>query len=95
MGVSLLVLFNSMTLFRYKPKFKEKSIENLESEAQLLICETCKTKKIIPQHHGRDMLQEGESLVCWRKLLNSDELEVCQEELPLFCPHCKNGLKLE
>ncbi|TFG23808.1 MAG: cation-translocating P-type ATPase [Promethearchaeota archaeon] len=95
MGVSLLVLFNSMTLFRYKPKFKEKPIENLESEAQLLICETCKTKKIIPQHHGRDMLKEGESLVCWRKLFNDDDLEVCQEELPLFCPHCKNGLKLK
>ncbi len=95
MGVSLLVLLNSMTLFRYKQKFKEKPIENLESEAQLLICETCKTKKIIPQHHGRDMIQEGERLVCWRKLFNDDDLEVCQEELPLFCPHCKNGLKLK
>jgi len=95
MGVSLLVLLNSMTLFRYKTKFKEITVENLESEAQLLICETCKTKKIIPQHHGRDMLQKGESLVCWRKLLNSNELEICEEELPLFCPHCKNTLEVK
>ena len=95
MGVSLLVLLNSMALFRYRPKFKEEPIENLESEAQLLICERCKTKKIIPQHHGRDMLQEGESLVCWRKLLDSDELEICEEELPLFCPHCKNTLEVK
>ena len=95
MGVSLIVLLNSMTLFRYKPKFKEKPRENLESEAQLLMCETCKTKKIIPQHHGRDMLQKGENLVCWRKLLNSDDLEICEEELPLFCPHCKNVLEVK
>ena len=95
MGVSLIVLLNSMTLFRYKTKFKEESLENLESEAQLLICESCKIKKIIPQHHGRDMLQEGESLVCWRKLLNSDELEPCEEELPLFCPHCKSALEVK
>ena len=95
MGVSLIVLLNSMTLFRYKPKFKEKPREDLESEAQLLMCETCKTKKIIPQHHGRDMLQKGENLVCWRKLLNSDDLEICEEELPLFCPHCKNVLEVK
>jgi hypothetical protein len=27
-------------------------------------------------------------------LLNSDELEPCDEELPLFCPNCENQLKL-
>ena len=95
MGVSLLVLLNSMTIFRYKTKYKEVSSEKLENKAQMLVCETCKTKNIIPQHHGRDMIQEGESLVCWRKLLSSDELEPCDEELPLFCPYCNNSLEFK
>ncbi|MFX1277276.1 MAG: heavy metal translocating P-type ATPase [Promethearchaeota archaeon] len=95
MGVSLLVLLNSMTIFRYKPKFKEVSSEKLENKAQMLVCESCKTKKIIPQHHGRDMIQEGENLVCWRKLFSSDNLEPCDEELPLFCPYCNNSLEFK
>ena len=95
MGVSLLVLLNSMALFRYKTKFKDVPTEELESDAQMLICEACQTKKIIPQHHGRDMIQDGESLICWKKLLNSDELEICEEELPLSCPYCKNVLEVK
>ena len=94
MGVSLLVMLNSMTIFRYKKKFKEISHEGLENQAHVLVCDSCKTKKIIPQHHGRDMLQEGEKLVCWRKLLDSDAMEPCEEELPLFCPNCKRSLEL-
>ena len=94
MGVSLLVMLNSMTIFRYKKKFKEISHEGLENQAQVLVCDTCNTKKIIPQHHGRDMLQEGEKLVCWRKLLNSDAMEPCEEELPLYCPKCESALEL-
>ncbi|GAG81650.1 unnamed protein product, partial [marine sediment metagenome] len=94
MGLSLAILLNGMRLFRYKTKFKEQSIENLHSKAKMLICEACKTKKIIPQHHGRDMIQTEEKLVCWRKLLNSDGLEPCEEELPLFCPQCQNHLKV-
>ncbi len=94
MGLSLAILLNGMRLFRYKTKFKEQSIENLQSKAKMLICEACKTKKIIPQHHGRDMIQTEEKLVCWRKLLNSDGLEPCEEELPLFCPQCQNHLDM-
>ena len=94
MGVSLLVMLNSMTIFRYKKKFKEISHEGLENQAQVLVCDSCNIKKIIPQHHGRDMLQEGEKLVCWRKLLNSDAMEPCEEELPLFCPNCESALEL-
>ena len=94
MGVSLLVMLNSMTIFRYRKKFKELSHEGLENQAHVLVCDSCKTKKIIPQHHGRDMLQEGEKLVCWRKLLNSDAMEPCEEELPLFCPNCESTLEL-
>jgi Cd2+/Zn2+-exporting ATPase len=94
MGVSLLVLINGLRNLRYKSKFKEINTEILESEARMLICESCKTKKLIPQHHGRDMLKSEDHLVCWRKLLNSDELEPCDEELPLFCPNCENQLKL-
>ncbi len=92
MGVSLLVLINGMTIFRYKIKFKELSLENLESNAKLIICQSCETKKIIPQHHGRDMIEKDGKLICWRKLLNSEDLEPCQEELPLFCPKCNNEL---
>ncbi|MHA1255937.1 MAG: heavy metal translocating P-type ATPase [Promethearchaeota archaeon] len=85
MGVSLLVMLNSMTIFRYKKKFKEISHEGLENQAQVLVCDSCNTKKIIPQHHGRDMLQEGERLVA---------MEPCEEELPLFCPNCESALEL-
>jgi len=92
MGVSLLVLINGMTIFRYKIKFKELSLENLESNAKLIICQSCETKNIIPQHHGRDMIEKDGRLICWRKLLSSEDLDPCQEELPLFCPKCNNEL---
>ncbi len=92
MGVSLLVLINGMTIFRYKIKFKELSLENLENNAKLILCQSCETKNIIPQHHGRDMIEKDGKLICWRRLLNSEDLEPCQEELPLFCPKCNNKL---
>jgi len=94
MGVSLLVLANGLRILRYRNNFKEVNSEILESKARMLICESCKTKKLIPQHHGRDMLKSEDHLVCWRKLLDSDELEPCEEELPLFCPKCENQLKI-
>ena len=94
MGVSLLVLINGMTIFRYRTKFKDASLENLESDAKIMICQSCETKNIIPQHHGRDMLEKDGKLICWRNLLGSDELEPCEEELPLFCPKCKNELEV-
>jgi len=94
MGVSLLVLINGMTIFKYKIKFKELSLENLESNAKLIICQSCETKNNIPRHHGRDMIEKDGKLICWRKLLNSEDLEPCQEELPLFCPKCNNKLRI-
>jgi len=97
MGVSLLVLLNGMTIFRYKFKYKEVSSEELENQAKLLVCEHCKTEKIIPQHHGRDMLlsKDNEKLICWRKMLDSEGFEPCEEELPLFCPKCEKLLELK
>jgi len=97
MGVSLLVLLNGMTIFRYKFKYKEISSEELENEAKLLVCEHCKTEKIIPQHHGRDMLfsKDNDKLICWRKMLDSEGLEPCEEELPLFCPKCERLLEIK
>ena len=89
MGVSLLVLINGMTIFRYRIKFKDINVEHLESDAKTIICNSCETKKIIPQHHGRDMVEKEGKLICWRKLLSSDDLEPCEEELPLFCPKCE------
>jgi len=94
MGVSLLVLINGMTIFRYRTKFKDISVEHLESDAKIIICQSCETKNIIPQHHGRDMVEEEGKLICWRKLLSSDDLEPCEEELPLFCPKCENELEV-
>ena len=94
MGVSLLVLINGMTIFRYRTKFKDISVEHLESDAKTIICKSCETKNIIPQHHGRDMVEKEGKLICWRKLLNSDGLEPCEEELPLFCPKCENELEV-
>ncbi|MFW9876029.1 MAG: heavy metal translocating P-type ATPase [Candidatus Thorarchaeota archaeon] len=94
MGVSLLVLLNSMTIFSYKFLYKEISTQEIESEAKLIICNNCKTKDIIPQHHGRDMIKRGEKLVCWKNILSSEELETCDEELPLHCPYCENKMEL-
>ncbi len=94
MGLSLVIMLNSMTIFRYKFLYKEISTEDIESEAKLIICEHCDTKDIIPQHHGRDMVEKGERLVCWKSILSSEELETCDEELPLHCPYCQDKLEL-
>jgi len=95
MGVSLLVLLNSLTIFKYKFLYKEISTDELESEAKLIICDNCQTKDIIPQHHGRDMVKKGDKLICWKNILNNEELETCDEELPLHCPYCQNELELK
>jgi Cd2+/Zn2+-exporting ATPase len=95
MGVSLLVLLNGMTIFRYKLKYKEISMEEIESQAKSLICEHCETKDIIPQHHGRDMVQRGDKLICWKNIISSEELETCDEELPLHCSYCENKLEIQ
>ena len=94
MGVSLLVLLNSLTIFKFKFHYKEFSTKKIESEAKLLICKHCETKDIIPQHHGRDMVQEGDKLICWKNIISSEELENCSEELPLHCPYCEEKLEL-
>ena len=39
--------------------------------------------------------KNGESLVCWKKLLNNKEIESCEEEISLSCPYCKNLLDFE
>jgi Cd2+/Zn2+-exporting ATPase len=94
MGLSLAIMLNSMTIFRYKFHYKDISKEEIENEAKLIVCEHCETKDIIPQHHGRDMVQKGDKLVCWKNILSSDELETCNEELPLHCPYCQEKLEL-
>ncbi len=95
MGISLAILVNSLTIFRYKFLYKEISTDELESEAKLIICDNCQTKDIIPQHHGRDMVQKGDKLICWKNILSSEELETCDEELPLHCPYCQEKLELK
>ncbi|MHA2393730.1 MAG: heavy metal translocating P-type ATPase [Promethearchaeota archaeon] len=94
MGVSLAILLNSLTIFRYKFKYKEIGKEEIDSEAKLIICKNCETKDIIPQHHGRDMVEKGDKLICWKNILSSEELETCDEELPLHCPYCEEKLEL-
>ncbi len=95
MGLSLAIMLNSMTIFRYKILYKEVSTEELENKAKLVICKNCETKNIIPQHHGRDMVQKEDKLVCWKNILSSEELETCDEELPLHCPYCQNKMELK
>ncbi|MEJ2251313.1 MAG: hypothetical protein P8Y97_16885, partial [Candidatus Lokiarchaeota archaeon] len=56
MGVSLIVLFNGMRVFRYKSELGNLEEKDWESDAKMLICENCKTRQILPQHHGRDMI---------------------------------------
>ena len=95
MGLSILVLFNSLSVFKYRFVYKDISKEELESQAKIVICENCSTKDIIPQHHGRDMIEKGDKLVCWKNILTSEELETCDEELPLHCPYCQNKMELK
>ncbi len=95
MGVSLLVLLNGMTIFRYKYPYRDIPLEEIENKAKILICDNCNTKNIIPQHHGRDMVKKGDKLICWRNILSSKELEPCDEELPLDCPHCQGKMVLQ
>jgi len=94
MGVSLAILLNGMRIFRYKVKYKDISTDVIESEAKSIVCRICNTRNILPQHHGRDMVKTKQKLVCWRKLLNSDELKPCEEEIPLLCPQCNNELEV-
>ncbi|MGM0469142.1 MAG: heavy metal translocating P-type ATPase [Promethearchaeati archaeon] len=93
MGVSLLVLLNGMRIMRYKSKFQNITTKELENDMKMIICENCATKRILPQHHGRDMIKIDDKLVCWRKLINHDQLP-CDEELPLYCPKCNEKLKI-
>jgi Cd2+/Zn2+-exporting ATPase len=95
MGVSLLVLLNGMRIFRHKIKFKDISSDSLEIDAKLIVCQSCQIKNIIPQHHGRDMIEKDGKLICWKKLLASKELEPCEEEYPLSCPYCNNKMELK
>ena len=95
MGISLAIMLNSMTIFRYKFLYKDFLSEDLDSEAKLIICKNCETKEIIPQHHGRDMVMKGDKLICWKNILSSEELETCDEELPLHCPYCQEKLELK
>ncbi|MFX1479861.1 MAG: hypothetical protein ACFFCI_17220, partial [Promethearchaeota archaeon] len=81
-------------IFRYKFQYKEIPQEEIENKAKLIICEHCQTKNIIPQHHGRDMVQKGDKLVCWKNIINDEELETCEEQLPLHCPYCEEKMEL-
>ncbi|TXT58847.1 MAG: putative cadmium-transporting ATPase [Promethearchaeota archaeon] len=94
LGVSFAVLLNGLALFRYKSKFQDIETEEITSNAKLIICDNCKTKQPIPQHHGRDMIKEGEKLVCWRRLIETDTLENCEQEISLFCPQCQEKLQI-
>lgn len=92
MGVSLFVLLNGMLIYRYKSEFQKINAKSLESEASFVICENCKEKNIIPQHHGRDMIKKGDKLICWKKLVMNEKIESCEEQIPLFCPQCNTKL---
>jgi len=41
------------------------------------------------------MVQKEDKLVCWKNILSSEELETCDEELPLHCPYCQNKMELK
>jgi hypothetical protein len=40
------------------------------------------------------MVQKGDKLICWQNILSNEELETCDEELPLHCPYCEEKLEL-
>jgi hypothetical protein len=83
---------NGLRLLRYKNRFKEISKNELEIEAKSLICDYCQNEIFLPQHHGRDMIPKGEKLICWRNMVESEEIEPCEEEFPLTCPRCQKML---
>ncbi|TFF98646.1 MAG: cation-translocating P-type ATPase [Promethearchaeota archaeon] len=95
MGVSLFVLLNGMLIYRYKSKFQDLTVELKEREGSFLICENCKKKNLIPQHHGRDMIKVGDKLICWKKLASNENIEACNKQIPLYCPNCESELILE
>jgi magnesium-transporting ATPase (P-type) len=95
MGVSLFVLLNGMLIYRYRSMFQDLNPETIESEGTFLICEHCKEKNIIPQHHGRDMIKKGDKLICWKKLALNENIEACDEQIPLYCPNCETKLTME
>ena len=88
MGVSLLVMANSLRIFRYQYSYNKISPEKVENKAKRIVCKNCETEKLIPQHHGRDMIKKGNKLICWRKLLEGKNTDVCWEEIQLECPQC-------
>jgi Cd2+/Zn2+-exporting ATPase len=94
MGVSLLVLLNGLRVFRYKTQLSKFDTKDWETDAKMLICETCKTKQILPQHHGRDMIQNQNKLICWKNMIESEFIEPCEESLELDCPYCNEPLKV-
>jgi len=93
--LSFLILFNGMRIFRYRSKYQEINTENIETNARHLICESCKLKQPIPQHHGRDMIIKGKKLICWRSYIESDFVDDCKEEIPLTCPRCDRPFQIE
>nr|MDO8086027.1 cation-translocating P-type ATPase [Candidatus Sigynarchaeum springense] len=92
MGVSLLVIFNGFRVFGYRSKFQDVSAEELEVEATKIICKTCKTTSVYPQHHGREMVPKDGQLVCWKSLVAEVSADACREKLSLACPTC-NGIR--
>ncbi len=92
MGVSLLVIFNGFRVFGYKSKFQDISADDLEVEATRIICKTCKTTNVYPQHHGREMVPKDGQLVCWKSLVAEVSADACKEKLSLACPTC-NGIR--
>ncbi|NMC05053.1 MAG: cation-translocating P-type ATPase [Candidatus Lokiarchaeota archaeon] len=92
MGVSLLVILNGFRVFGYKSKFQDVSAEDLEVEATRIICKTCKTTSVYPQHHGREMVEKDGQLVCWKSLVAEVSADACKVKLSLACPTC-NGMR--
>ena len=40
------------------------------------------------------MIKKGDKLICWKNILSSEELDTCDEILPLQCPYCENKLEI-
>ncbi len=92
MGVSLMVILNGFRVFAYKSRFQSISEGELVVEATKIICDTCKTTFIYPQHHGREMVPRDNDLVCWKSLVAETAADACKERLSLICPTC-NGVR--
>jgi Cd2+/Zn2+-exporting ATPase len=95
MLVSLLVILNGFRVLRYKSKFQNISEDDLYIHFTRITCNACIETESIPQHHGREMIQRGDKLVCWQSLIPNTSQEPCTVSVDLRCTNCQEMKEIQ